>query len=172
MPSIDAPLPRRHLSRRGFLVTFGALSGGLALSVACGQPAAPAKPAETKPAAAPAKPAEAAKPAAEPAKPAEAAKPAAPAKPAEAAKPAASGEAPKKGGTMRVGLYVEASTMDPHLSGSKIDRQVYHNIFEPLVVLDSKSQITPGLVDSARQQDADLQAASGREVSRRHRLRC
>ena len=23
--------------------------------------------------------------------------------------------------------------MDPHLSGSKIDRQIYHNIYEPLV---------------------------------------
>ena len=42
--------------------------------------------------------------------------------------------APKRGGTLRVGFYIEAATMDPHLSGSKIDRQVYHNIYEPLVV--------------------------------------
>src|SRR5690242_8047991 len=52
--------------------------------------------------------------------------------------PAAWAQAPKKGGTLRVGFYVEAATMDPHLSGSKIDRQVYHNIYEPLVVLDDK----------------------------------
>jgi hypothetical protein len=38
-------------------------------------------------------------------------------------------ETPKKGGTLRVGFYIEAATMDPHLSGSKIDRQVYHNIY-------------------------------------------
>src|SRR6185295_12255989 len=69
------------------------------------------------------------------------------------AKPAASGEAPKKGGTLRVGFYVEAATMDPHLSGSKIDRQVYHNVFEPLVVLDNKLQIKPGLAESWTQPD-------------------
>src|SRR5688572_9536500 len=37
-------------------------------------------------------------------------------------------ESPRKGGTLRVGFYIEAATMDPHYSGSKIDRQVYHNI--------------------------------------------
>ena len=61
--------------------------------------------------------------------------------------------APKKGGTLRVGLYTEAATMDPHLSGSKIDRQVYHNVFEPLVVLDNKLQIKPGLAESWTQPD-------------------
>src|SRR5262245_65832540 len=48
------------------------------------------------------------------------------------------GQTPKKGGTLRVGFYIEAATMDPHFSGSKIDRQVYHNIYEPLVTLDVK----------------------------------
>ncbi len=38
----------------------------------------------------------------------------------------ATAEAPKKGGTLRVGFYIEAATMDPHLSGSKVDRQIYH----------------------------------------------
>jgi len=46
-------------------------------------------------------------------------------------RPAAGADTPKKGGTLRVGFYIEAATMDPHLSGSKIDRQVYHNIYEP-----------------------------------------
>ena len=45
---------------------------------------------------------------------------------------AAAADPPKKGGTLRVGFYIEAVTMDPHLSGSKVDRQVYHNIYEPL----------------------------------------
>jgi peptide/nickel transport system substrate-binding protein len=151
MPSTDARPARRSLSRRGFLQVFAALSGGLALSAACGQQApAPAKPAESKPAES--KPAEAAKPAAPAATTAPAA--AAPAaaapasKPAEAAKPAAAGDAPKKGGTLRVGLTVEAVTMDPNVSGSKIDRMIYHNIYEPLVTLDNKLQIQPGLAES------------------------
>src|SRR5437867_1210206 len=53
-------------------------------------------------------------------------------------RPAGAADVPKKGGTLRVGFYIEAATMDPHLSGSKIDRQVYHNIYEPLVTLDVK----------------------------------
>jgi peptide/nickel transport system substrate-binding protein len=63
-------------------------------------------------------------------------------------------QAPKKGGTLRVGFYIEAATMDPHLSGSKIDRQVYHNVFEPLVTLDVKLGIKPGLAESWTQPDA------------------
>src|SRR4051794_7068237 len=156
MPSFDDASPRRSVSRRGFLLGFAALTGGLALSAACGQPAAPAKPAD-------AKPTEAAKPAAPaatsaPAAPAAAATtapaaPAAAAKPTEAAKPAASGDAPKKGGMLRIGLSTEAVTMDPHLSGSKIDRQIYHNIYEPLVMLDNKLQIKPSLAESWTQPD-------------------
>src|SRR6266571_9092988 len=67
--------------------------------------------------------------------------------------PAVAADAPKKGGTLRVGFYVEAATMDPHLSGSKIDRQVYHNIFDPLVVLDPKLQVQPGLAESWQSPD-------------------
>src|SRR5262247_3970367 len=60
---------------------------------------------------------------------------------------------PRRGGTLRVGFYIEAATMDPHLSGSKIDRQVYHNIYEPLVTLDVKLGIKPGLAESWQQPD-------------------
>jgi peptide/nickel transport system substrate-binding protein len=66
---------------------------------------------------------------------------------------AAAADPPKKGGTLRVGFYIEAATMDPHLSGSKIDRQVYHNIYEPLVTLDAKLGIKPGLAESWTQPD-------------------
>ena len=65
----------------------------------------------------------------------------------------AGGDAPKKGGTLRVGFYIEAATMDPHLSGSKVDRQIYHNIYEPLVTLDAKLGIKPGLAESWQQPD-------------------
>src|SRR6266566_4166368 len=67
--------------------------------------------------------------------------------------PAVAADAPKKGGILRVGFYIEAATMDPHLSGSKVDRQVYHNIYEPLVTLDTKLGIRPGLAESWSQPD-------------------
>ena len=51
------------------------------------------------------------------------------------------------------GFYIEAATMDPHLSGSKIDRQVYHNLYEPLLVLDLKLGLRPGLAESWQQVD-------------------
>jgi peptide/nickel transport system substrate-binding protein len=65
----------------------------------------------------------------------------------------AAADTPKKGGTLRVGFYVEAATMDPHLSGSKVDRQVYHNVYEPLLTLDVKLGIKPGLAESWTQPD-------------------
>src|SRR2546425_597621 len=66
----------------------------------------------------------------------------------------AAAQAPKKGGTLRVGFYIEAATMHPPLSGRKIDGQVYHNIYEPLVTLDAKLGIKPGLAESWTQPDA------------------
>ena len=68
-------------------------------------------------------------------------------------KPALAADPPKKGGTLRVGFYIEAATMDPHFSGSKIDRQVYHNIYEPLLTLDVALGIKPGLAESWQQPD-------------------
>jgi len=73
---------------------------------------------------------------------------------ATAIMPAFAQTAPKKGGTLRVGFYLEASTMDPHLSGSKVDRQIYHNVYEPLVVLDVNLGIKPGLAESWQQPDS------------------
>jgi len=67
--------------------------------------------------------------------------------------PAFAQTTPKKGGTLRVGFYLEASTMDPHLSGSKVDRQIYHNIYEPLIVLDVNLGLKPGLAESWQQPD-------------------
>jgi peptide/nickel transport system substrate-binding protein len=79
--------------------------------------------------------------------------PVASAQPTFGAKAGAGNGAPKKGGTLRVGFYIEAATMDPHLSGSKIDRQIYHNIYEPLVVLDANLGIKPGLAESWQQPE-------------------
>src|SRR5256886_14846567 len=66
----------------------------------------------------------------------------------------AAGQATRKGGTRRVGFSIGAATMDPHLSGRKIGRQVCHNIYEPLVTLDAKLGIKPGLAESWTQPDA------------------
>src|SRR3989454_11531970 len=86
---------------------------------------------------------------------------------------AAGGDVPRKGGTLRVGFYIEAATMDPHFSGSKIDRQVYHNIYEPLVTLDVKLGIKPGLAESWQQPDPKtliLRLRRGGEVPHRTHL--
>ena len=68
-------------------------------------------------------------------------------------KPAAATGSPTKGGTLRVGLILDVATLDPHLSGSKVDRQVYHNLFDPLVVLDDKLQVQPNLAESWQNPD-------------------
>jgi peptide/nickel transport system substrate-binding protein len=117
-------------SRRSFLRSVGLTSAGLALLAACGPPAAPGPGApQTAPGAgAPA--------------------PTAAPKPAEAA-----AGTPKRGGTLRVGLIVDVATLDPHLSGSKVDRQVYHNLYDPLVLLDDKLGIQPNLAESWQTPD-------------------
>ncbi len=66
---------------------------------------------------------------------------------------ATNANAPKKGGTLRVGLSVDVVTLDPHLSGSKFDRQVYHNLYDPLLILDDKLGIQPNLVESWQTPD-------------------
>ncbi len=115
----------RSVTRRQFLRISVLISGGVALTVACGpQAGVPAAP--TAPAGAQA--------------------------PASAASVASSG-APKKGGSMRVGFGVDITTLDPHLSGSKIDRQVYHNLYDPLLVLDDKLGIQPNLAESWQTPD-------------------
>ena len=94
-------MERRQLLK---MLGLGAMTAAsLPLLQACGQSAAPAKPAESKPAAA------------APAKPADAAKPAAAAKPAEAAKPAAAAPAApaKRGGTTTIVVQNDWVSFDP-----------------------------------------------------------
>jgi peptide/nickel transport system substrate-binding protein len=103
------------------------LSGGLALAAACAP--APSAPASSSAQSAPAT------------------------TPASAGTTAQAAGAPQKGGTLRVGLSVDVATLDPHLSGSKFDRQVYHNLFDPLFILDEKLNIQPNLVESYQTPD-------------------
>jgi peptide/nickel transport system substrate-binding protein len=83
-----------------------------------------------------------------PAKPAEASRPVdTSAGAAPAAVPAAIGT-PKRGGTLRIVVSAEFTTMDPHASTSANDRQVYQSIFNTLVRLDEHLGIQPELAVS------------------------
>ncbi len=55
--------------------------------------------------------------------------------------------APVRGGTLRVGLEDEPTTMDPHMSTAAVDRQVYQSIFNSLVRLDQDLTFKPELAD-------------------------
>jgi peptide/nickel transport system substrate-binding protein len=128
------------VSRRQFLRASVLITGGLALGAACAPPAAaPTAPNATAAPAATTAPASVAKPAGTTA--------------AATTAPAAAAGTPTRGGTMRVGLGVDVTLLDPHLSGSKIDRQVYHNLYDPLLLLDDKLGIQPNLAESWQTPD-------------------
>ena len=112
----------------------------MALAVACQPAAAPPKPAESS------KPAESkpAAPTAPATKSGEATKPGA-TKPAEQ-KPTTG--APQAGGQLRIAVSSDFSTLDPHLSTSSYDRQVYQTVYDTLVRLDKDLGLTPGLAQS------------------------
>ena len=109
---------------------LGFVNGLALLALAC-QPAAPAGPAAST---------------AAPSQPAEASKPAAP-----AAAPAAG--SPKRGGSLKVALDGDFTTMDPHISSAAVDRQAFQSIFNTLVRLDEKLGIQPELAVSWEQPD-------------------
>ncbi|MDQ6675270.1 MAG: ABC transporter substrate-binding protein [Chloroflexota bacterium] len=123
---------RRALSRRQFLRVGQnvLILGGLAIGAACSAPAgAPAASSGGQ-------------------------------APAAAEKPSASGAAtstsagaPKPGGTLRMALGTDVTLLDPVMSGSKLDRQVYHNLYDPLLVLDDKLGIQPNLAESWQTPD-------------------
>lgn len=86
--------------------------------------------------------------AAAPVAPAPASLPAATAVPAAPIAPTtAPAAAINRGGTLRVGLPSDLSTMDPHLSTSFYDRIVYQAIYNPLVRLDKDLSIKPELAE-------------------------
>jgi peptide/nickel transport system substrate-binding protein len=74
----------------------------------------------------------------------EAAKPAAPAAPPLA--PAAGSL--KRGGSLRIALDADCTTMDPHLSSAAVDRQIYQGIYNSLVRLDENLGVQPELAAS------------------------
>lgn len=52
-----------------------------------------------------------------------------------------------RGGTLRVGLNADLTTMDPHQSTAAVDRQVYQSIYNPLFRLDKDLTIKPELAE-------------------------
>ncbi len=61
------------------------------------------------------------------------------------ASPATSGK-PVVGGTLQVGINSDFVTLDPAMSSALIDRQLYINVFDPLLKLSPKMKIEPNLV--------------------------
>lgn len=55
---------------------------------------------------------------------------------------------PEPGGTLRVGLQGDVTTMDPHMSTSAVDRDVYYQLYNTLVALDANLNILPELAES------------------------
>lgn len=62
--------------------------------------------------------------------------------------PGAPAPAQVRGGTIRIGMDADATTMDPHRSTAAVDRQVYNNVFGKLVDIDAKFGIVPQLAES------------------------
>jgi peptide/nickel transport system substrate-binding protein len=62
-------------------------------------------------------------------------------------------DAQVRGGTMRVGMDADTTTMDPHRSTAAVDRQVYNNVYAKLVDLDAKFGIVPQLATSWEVKD-------------------
>jgi len=54
---------------------------------------------------------------------------------------------PKKGGTIKAGLDSDIITLDPLVSGAYTDREVFYNIYDSLVAIDTNLQIIPALAE-------------------------
>jgi peptide/nickel transport system substrate-binding protein len=55
---------------------------------------------------------------------------------------------PKRGGTLKAGLASDIFNLDPLLSGAVVDRQLYYNLYDSLVAMDTNLQIIPSLAES------------------------
>jgi peptide/nickel transport system substrate-binding protein len=53
-----------------------------------------------------------------------------------------------RGGTIRIGMDADNTTMDPHKSTAAVDRQVYNNIYGKLVDIDAKFGSVPQLAQA------------------------
>jgi peptide/nickel transport system substrate-binding protein len=145
----EGPRDRRGVSRRRFLIGWGASTGAL-LAAACAPPA-PAGPAPAAPPAGsapaptvapPTVATPAATPAAAPAAPASIPATAAPAPPTLAA-PAA--PAPPAGATLRILSWQAATTLNPYFARGMADGAAARCCLEPLLTVDHEGRLSPAL---------------------------
>jgi len=61
---------------------------------------------------------------------------------------AAAAQGGRRGGGLRAALDADPPTLDPHLSGSAVDRQVFQNLFDKLVDTDENLAVVPMLATS------------------------
>ena len=61
---------------------------------------------------------------------------------------AASAQGGRRGGTLRAALDGDPPTMDPHRSGSLVDRHVYQSLYDKLVDTDQNLKVVPMLATS------------------------
>ncbi len=54
---------------------------------------------------------------------------------------------PKKGGTLKAGLTSDVGNLDPLLSSFLVDREVFYNMYDSLVAIDSDLKIIPALAE-------------------------
>src|SRR5215212_3963418 len=143
MTSLDRGRRSGPLTRRRFLELCAISTSGLALSVACGQPPAPAKPAETKPAAAAST---AAPNIAAPVVP-QAASTSAPAAavPTQAAPAAAKPAAAASSGAVTVIQQLPITTLDANMEQSLANLNPSIHMADPLVLRDPNGNVKPHL---------------------------
>ena len=60
----------------------------------------------------------------------------------------ASAQGGRRGGTLRAALDGDPPTMDPHRSGSLVDRHVYQSLYDKLVETDQSLKVVPMLATS------------------------
>jgi peptide/nickel transport system substrate-binding protein len=61
--------------------------------------------------------------------------------------------APKSGGTLKMAIESELRTLDPVASSQRVERQVYYNMYDSLLTIDSSLKIKPGLATSWQYTD-------------------
>lgn len=75
--------------------------------------------------------------------------------PATNAQPAVAGP-PKRGGTMKAAMQVDATSLDPHLSSSYSSSLVIEQVYSGLIQFDANMNITPDLAESWTMSDDGL----------------
>ncbi len=66
---------------------------------------------------------------------------------APAATSAPASGTPKKGGTLRAANNLEVATLDPLTSGFGAEREIYYNMYDSLVAIDTNLKIIPALAE-------------------------